>query len=405
MYIYRVGVIGAGAMGAEIAQVVSYSNIPVILRDINQEFVDKGLDKIKNIYERSVEKGKMSPEEMKQKLSLVSGAVDLKELKECDLIIEAIPEKMELKQSVFKELDEILPKHTILATNTSSLPISAIGSVTKRPEKVVGLHFFFPAHVMKLVEVIPGLATDETTVQQMIQFSESLRKLPIRVNECAGFLVNRLLMPYLNEAAFCLQEGSATIQDIDQQIEGFGFPMGPFTLVDNVGLDICTDVVHVLLGEYGNRMVPAQIWNELYEQKRFGKKVGKGFYNPKDENDPTLKEIVEKIQNGNGSVKKSTFSVERVLFPMINEAVLCLQEKISRASDIDLGVMAGIGFPQEKQGILKYADAIGVDVVWNGLMDFYDQYGQRFWPAPLLKRMMNAGFLGKKSGKGFYEYH
>ncbi len=403
MYIYKVAVIGAGAMGAEIAQVVSYSNIPVVLKDIEDSFVQKGLVKIRSIYQKRVDAGKMSPADMEKKMSGVTGTTSFDDLKDVDLVIEAVPEKMELKKSIFKELDQNLPEHAILATNTSSLSISAIASATNRPDKVVGLHFFLPAHVMKLVEVIPGLQTDEAVVQQMIQFSESLRKIPIRVNECAGFLINRLLMPYLNEAAYCLQEGSS-IKEIDASMVEFGFPMGPFTLVDNVGLDICADVVEVLLDEYGQRMKPAEIWKEMTSLKRYGKKVGKGFYNFEDEDDPTVNELVLKVQKEQGN-KKSAFSQERLVFSMINEAALCLQEQVSKASDIDLGVLAGIGFPQEKVGILRYADSIGLDHVYGKLQELYREHGERFWPAPLIQRMVHGECLGRKSGKGFYEYH
>ncbi len=405
MYIYKAGVVGAGAMGAEIAQVISYANVPVVLKDVNEEFVSKGLSKIRSIYQRRVDSGKMAPAEMEKKLSFVKGSTNYADFKDVDLVVEAVPEKMEIKKAVFKDLDASTPKHAILATNTSSLPISAIGAITKRPDKVVGLHFFYPAHVMKLIEIIPGLATDSGTIQDMINFSEGLRKLPIVVNECAGFLINRLLMPYLNESAYCLQEGAAPVETVDQKIKEFGMPMGPFTLVDNVGLDICRDVEFVLLEAYGSRMKPADLWEQMYVQKLFGRKTGKGFYIYPDgtKKNPEVDKIVREIQAEAG-IKKGEFSVERVMFPMINEAALCVQENIARPSDIELGVLAGLGFPQEKGGILHYADSVGIDVVFETLRKFYTQYGERFWPAPLLKRMVDAGYLGKKTGKGFFEY-
>ena len=208
MYIYKAAVVGAGAMGAEIAQAITFSGIPVLLKDIDQPRVDKGLDTIRKIYQRRVDRGKMTQEEMDQKMALVTGVTAYEAFKDVDLAIEAGPENLDLKRRIFTELDGLVPASAILASNTSSLSISALGAATKRPHKVIGMHFFYPAHIMKLVEVIPGLETSEETTADVTAFAEGLRKLPIRVNECPGFLVNRILMPYLNEAAFCVQEGS-----------------------------------------------------------------------------------------------------------------------------------------------------------------------------------------------------
>ncbi|MBI4398260.1 MAG: hypothetical protein HY586_03970 [Candidatus Omnitrophica bacterium] len=405
MYIYKAAVVGAGAMGAEIAQVISYAGIPVVLKDVSDEFVRKGLDKIHSIYKRRVEQGKLEPAEMEKKFSLVKGSTSYSDFKDVDVVIEAVPEKIGIKEAVFKDIDASTPRHAILATNTSSLPISAIGAATKRPGQVVGLHFFYPAHVMKLIEIIPGLATDSGTVEDMIRFSETLRKLPIVVNECAGFLINRLLMPYLNEAAYCLEEGASGLEAMDQAVKDFGMPMGPFTLVDNVGLDICRDVEFVLLDAYGNRMKPAALWEAMYEKKFYGRKSSKGFFLYPDGagKNPELDSMISAIQ-AQHKIKKGEFSVERLLFPMVNEAALCVQENISRPADIEVGVMAGLGFPRERGGVLHYADSVGIDVVFSELKKMYARYGDRFWPAPLLKRMVDAGYLGKKTGRGFFEY-
>ncbi len=403
MYIYKAGVIGAGTMGAEIAQVITYAGIPVVLKDVNQELVDKGIAKIRSIYQKRVDKGKMDASELEKKLSLVSGATSYDAFKDVDIAIEAVPEKMDLKKKVFQELDRNSSENTILATNTSALSISELSSATKRPEKVIGMHFFFPAHVMKLVEIIPGLATGTETLDDVMGFTESLRKIPVRVNECAGFLVNRLLMPYLNEAAYCLQEGSAMVQEIDQAMVSFGLPMGPFTLVDNLGLDVCFDVVKVLLDSYGNRMEPAAIWAKLYEAKRFGRKTGAGFYEYDGRSSGELGKMISDLQK-QLNLKKTKFSQERLIYPMINEAALCVEEHVATESDIDMAMVAGIGFPQDKEGILHYADQVGLDQVLKTLESFYYEFGGRFWPAPRLRRMVGAQFLGKKLGRGFFEY-
>ncbi len=405
MYIYKAAVVGGGAMGGGIAQVISYSGLPVVLKEVNEDLAQKSLAHVRKVYQARVDKGKMTPQDMEAKMSLVTVTTSYEDLKDVDIVIEAVPEKMEIKKKVFAELDAVLPEHAVLASNTSALSISALGACTKRPDKVVGIHFFFPAHVMKLIEVIPGLATSEETVADSVAFSESIRKLPVRVNECAGFLVNRLLMPYLNEAAFCVEEGSASLKQIDGAMVEFGFPMGPFILVDTIGLDICHDVVGILLEEYGNRMAPARLWDEVHKLNRFGVKTGAGFYSYSGQGeDVTIANIVAGLQIRNATASKAPFSVERLMLTMINEAAFCIQERVSTPSDIDIAVLAGIGFPQTKGGLLQYADNLGIDAILSKLEELRKIYGARFFPAPLLKRMVSAGYFGKKAGRGFLEY-
>lgn len=402
MFIYKAGVVGAGTMGSEIAQVITYSGLPVVLKDINEELVKKGIDRIRSIYQRRVDKGKMTQSEMESKLALVVPSTNYADFKDVDVVIEAVPEKMDLKKKTFQELEGVVGEGAIFATNTSALSISEMASATKRPAKCIGMHFFFPAAVMKLVEVIPGLATSQETVDDIVLFTESLRKIPVKVNECAGFLVNRLLMPYLNEAAFCLQEAAATREEIDKAATDFGLPMGPLTLVDQLGIDICYDVVQILLDSYGNRMQPAEIWGKIYRENYLGRKRGSGFY----VYDPDKKDLVSKwIQEvQREKPKKSKFTLERLLYPLINEAVLCIEENVASPADIDMAMVAGIGFPQDKGGPLRYADEVGLDRVLEGLKGFYKEHGERFWPAPRLKRMVGAKFLGKKTGRGFHAY-
>lgn len=403
MYIYKAGVAGAGTMGAEIAQVITYAGLPVVLRDMNEELVQKGVERIRSIYKRRVDKGKMTAAEMDQKMALVSATTRLEDFKDVDIVIEAVPEKMELKKKVFQELEKFIGEGTILATNTSALSISEMAAATQRPGKVIGMHFFYPASVMKLIEVIPGLATSSETIEDVTGFSESLRKIPVRVNECAGFLVNRLLMPYLNEAAYSLQEGAASREAIDQAMKDFGFPMGPFTLVDQLGIDVCLDATKVLLDSYGNRMRPAEIWARLYEAKYFGAKTGAGFYSYSPDKPDLLAKLIPEIQKKTGKTN-TKFTSERLLFAMINEAAYCLEENVAKAADIDLAMVAGTGFPQTRGGLLRYADEVGLDQVLKVLQGLYGEHGERFWPAPRLKRMVGAHFLGVKSRRGFFEY-
>jgi len=402
MYIYKAAVVGGGAMGGGIAQVITFSGLPVVIKDIDDNAVQKALDKVRSIYESRVKKGKMTPGEIEPKIALASGTMTYDDFSDVDIVIEAVPEGINIKKQVFKELDEVCPESTILATNTSALSISEIASATTRPEKVIGMHFFNPAHVMKLVEVIPGLQTSEDTVMDVMAFSESLRKIAVRVEECPGFLVNRLLMPYITEAVIALTEGAATATKIDQAMVEFGMPMGPFTLSDMLGLDVCYKVAQIMENAYGPRMPVASLNQYLFEKGRLGQKSGAGFYD-EDGSEKQLQEIIKEIQQKQG-LKKTDFSPERLLYLMTNEAILVLQEKIASATDIDIAMMAGTGFPQELGGPLKYADKVGLDVVLTGLEKFKDELGFRFRPAHMLKRMVAAGLLGEKTGWGFYTH-
>jgi 3-hydroxyacyl-CoA dehydrogenase len=406
MYIYKAAVIGAGTMGAQIAQVISYSGLPVILKDMNQEAVDKGIATIRKIYQGRVEKGKMTGSEMEQKMALVSGATGYDDFADVDIVIEAIFEDVKVKQKLFQELEKVTPAGTIFATNTSSLSISAIASAVKKADKVIGMHFFNPAHVMKLVEVIPGLATSSETMDDVVALSESLRKIPIKVQECPGFLVNRLLMPYLNEAAIAIRESAQPIQAMkqaDEMIMKIGMPMGPYTLSDMIGIDISEKVSDILYDAYGPRMAPAPLIHEMVSAKRLGQKNGVGFYSADSTKEKELEEMIKKAQAKAGT-KTTSMTMERLIYPMINEAVLTLQEGIATASDIDIAMLAGVGFPQDKGGPLHYADQIGIDVVLSKLEEFSKNLGNRFWPAYRLKKMVGAGYLGIKSGKGFFNY-
>jgi 3-hydroxyacyl-CoA dehydrogenase/enoyl-CoA hydratase/3-hydroxybutyryl-CoA epimerase len=406
MYIFKAGVVGAGFMGAEIAQVISYSGLPVVLKDVDQELLDNGLERIRSIYQRRVDKGKMDTSTLTEKMDLIQGTLDFDGFQDADIVIEAVPEKMDLKKQVWQELEDVCPESTIFASNTTALSISEMGAATKKPQKMVGMHFFSPAHIMKLVEVIPGLDTDEETVNDVVMFSESLRKIPVVVQECPGFLVNRLLMAYLNEAALCLEEGAGTAQDIDAAMVKFGWPMGPFTLMDMVGVDICYITGRYLTEEYGERLQAAKIFQKLYEAGRSGEKAGAGFYGYGDQTDEPVKKMVEEIQSQPGAVTGTEFSTDRLMVPMINEAVLCLQEHVASAGDIDMAAIAGIGMKMgdERIGPLAMADKMGLDVVLERLEHFKKELGPRFHPARLLRLHVRANHLGEKTGRGFLEH-
>jgi 3-hydroxyacyl-CoA dehydrogenase len=280
-----------------------------------------------------------------------------------------------------------------------------MGAATKRPDKVIGMHFFFPAHVMKLVEVIPGLDTSQDTIDTVVSFAESLRKIPVVVKDCPGFLVNRLLISFLNEAVYCLQEGAATAEEIDGAVTKFGMPMGVFILADNLGLDVAWSVCKTMYEAYGERMKPPLLLQRLVEAGRLGEKTGGGFYGYAGETDAPVKEMIGQVQEETG-IKGTPFSVERCFLPLINEAALCLQENIASPTDIDMAMMAGTGMKKGEtpMGPLAIADEMGLDRVLVMLEGFEAQFGERFRPARLLRLKVKANHLGVKTGKGFLEY-
>jgi 3-hydroxyacyl-CoA dehydrogenase len=396
MKIQRVAVIGAGAMGSGIAQVLSQAGLEVILKDVKREFVDNGLAKIKKMYESRVKKEVLSQSEADYLYGQIKGQTDYEGFKDVDLVIEAALEQIEIKIEIFKELDKLCPEHTILASNTSALSISEIASHTKRPHKVVGVHFFNPAQTMKLVEVIPGLRTAPETVEKMIGLCRDLHKIAVRVEECPGFLVNRLLFPYMNEAVYALSEGG-NIHEIDQAVVDFGLPMGPFTLFDMTGIDVCAHVTNFLHQEYGQRFATAPLMNKLMEGKFFGQKTGAGFYLheagqvaqkgvQKKENPELAKLIAGLSQKSSG--KESSFDVYRLILPMFNEAVYALQEKVVEAKDVDLAMQWGCGL---NRGLLSLADEKGLSWCLEKLEHYQGIYGERFRPAWLLRKMVRAG--------------
>lgn len=407
MYIFKAAVLGAGAMGAEIAQVISFSGLPVILKDVDQKMLDKGMERIRKIYQGRVDKGKMSASDMDSKMALITPALDYSEFGDVDIVIEAVPETMKIKQSVLEEAVKAVPESTLFASNTSALSISEMGKFSGRPGKMIGLHFFNPAHVMKLVEVIPGLDTSQETVDDVVQFTESLRKIPVVVQECPGFLVNRLLMPYMNEAVLALQEGNASANEIDEQMRAWGWPMGPFFLMDMLGLDVCAHVGQYLEQEYGPRMHGAELFVELVKAGRLGEKSGAGFYGYGTETDEPTQRMIAELQ-ASGQVTKGGpgFDPDRLIMPLINEASLCVEEKIASINDIDMAMMAGSGmtYSGERIGPLAVADFIGLDVVVAKLEELQKKHGERFRPSRTLRTKVRAGHLGRKSGKGFHEY-
>ncbi|WHY66993.1 3-hydroxybutyryl-CoA dehydrogenase [Neobacillus sp. SuZ13] len=280
MKISKLMVIGAGQMGSGIAQVCAQAGYKVVLNDLKQEFVERGLAGINKILTRNVDKGRLTDEQKQEILSNITVSTDLNDARDVDLVIEAAVENMDIKTNIFAQLDEITPEHAILASNTSSLPITEIAAATKRPEKVIGMHFMNPVPVMKLVEIIRGLATSDEVYQVIEDMTKTLSKVPVEVNDFPGFVSNRILMPMINEAIYTLYEGVATKEAIDEVMKlGMNHPMGPLTLADFIGLDTCLYIMETLHQGFGDdKYRPCPLLRKYVKAGWLGKKSGRGFY-------------------------------------------------------------------------------------------------------------------------------
>ena len=391
----QVGLLGAGVMGGGIAQLLAYNEIPVRMKDIAEEALDLGLKNARRVFQQAVDRKKLKPREMERKMSLIESSLDFTGFSKVDFVIEAIVENLSIKQKIFAEVEGKVSDETVIATNTSSLSVTEIAKGVKKPERVIGFHFFNPVHRMPLVEIIRGDKTSDQTTLTAVAFAKRLDKTPIVVKNSPGFLVNRILGPYINEATLILEEG-ASIEKIDRAMLDFGMPMGPLNLMDEVGIDVGHKVSHILAEAFGDRVVPSKIIERLNEDGRLGKKGGKGFYiyeGKKKSVDPTVYSLISDLRGEDGKISKEDIQ-NRLVFMMIKEATLCLQEKVVRkAQDVDIGMIFGTGFPPFRGGLLKYADNLGIKPCVAALKVLENTQGKRFSVPKLLSEMAEEGKL------------
>ena len=386
--ISNVAVFGNGVMGKGIIWLFSkyLKDVRIKLRDINQAH---GIIKdVAKIYTYLVKSRKMTQNQMDFKLNTISYTDKFNGLKNMQFVIEAIVEDEETKKQTYKQLETVLNEHAIIATNTSSISIEKLGSDLKNKENFLGVHFFNPVNLMPLVEVIPSKHTSKETINKVFELLISCGKTPILVGDCAGFIVNRILLPYLNEAAFIVSE-SSKIEHIDQLIKAFGMPMGPFALADTVGIDVGYKVASILHEAYGDRMPVAQLIEQMHEAKYLGKKSDEGGFYQYDGKDDFVNEHVISMLPSNSKIISDEEIVQRCLYIMINEASRCLEENIvTDASIIDFAMITGTGFPAFRGGLLTYANEIGLKNILDSLKIFERDYGERFTPSNLLVKLV-----------------
>jgi enoyl-CoA hydratase/3-hydroxyacyl-CoA dehydrogenase len=399
VFVFKAAVVGAGTMGGEIAQVIASAGIPVLLKDVKQEFVDLGLKKAAEVTTAQlgilVHKQKITQEQADAQateiLERITGTTAYDGFGDVDLVIEAVPERMAIKQAVFAELDAHTPGHAILASNTSSLAISEMADATSRPDKVVGFHFFYPASMMRLVEIVEGADTSPETMQTATTFAQTIRKLPIACGEEPGFVVNRILMSSISEIWRFQEAGGLSIKAIDDAVSQAQIaPMGPFFLTDLLGLDTVLHVAEHLQQAYGDESFYVhQGMAALVAARELGAKTGKGFYDngqPRSEGEMTF---------------DHDELAQRFVLKALVEACLVLEDGMATVRDIDLGMMAGAGLIPPP---FARADQTGLDEVLASLERAAVEWGEQFAPPLILRRLVAQGRLGAKTGQGFFAY-
>jgi len=395
--IKNASLLGAGVMGGGIAWLFANNNINIRIKDITQNAIALGYNQIVKIFNQLKKIRKLTPEQINVKISKVSTGLDFTGFDRAEIIVEAVVENIEVKKKILAETEKYVKKDAIIASNTSSLSISKMASALENPERFAGMHFFNPVNRMPLVEVICGEKTSDKTIATIVKLSKKLGKTPVVVKDVAGFLVNRILMPYMNEASYLLQEG-AEIKHVDALIEKFGMPMGPFILADVVGIDVGVKVAYSLQEAYGERMKVSDILDEIYHNHKdlLGKKSGKGFYfhgikNRVNSEIGTILSSLHKQKNIHQTYIKDSEIIDRCILTMVNEAAKCLEENVVKnARYLDMAMIMGTGFPAFRGGVLRYAESCGIENVVNKLQTLNEKHGKRFEVSKLLLKMAQS---------------
>jgi 3-hydroxyacyl-CoA dehydrogenase/enoyl-CoA hydratase/3-hydroxybutyryl-CoA epimerase len=395
----RVAVLGAGVMGGGIAQLLAYRSLDVRLKDIRNDALGLGLRHAREMFDRLVKRGRVEKRDARRYMDAIAPTLDYTGFGTADLVIEAVVERMDVKQQVLRETETHVRDDCVLTSNTSSLSITAMQGALERPDRFAGMHFFNPVHRMPLVEVIRGEQTSDETIATVVGLTRRLDKTPVIVNDGPGFLVNRILAPYLNEAAWLLAEGGS-IEQIDRTLKRFGMPMGPLRLLDEVGLDVARHAGAVMSDAFGERLALPPTMTALEKTELLGRKGGRGFYVYENGRE---KSVNEEIYNSLGATLPAERRelveqdiLDRTLLMMVNEAARVLEDRIvAGPGDVDLGMITGTGFPPFRGGLLRWADAIGMPQILARLEQLEAQHGPRFAPASLIRERAAAG-------RGFY---
>ncbi|CAA7017110.1 unnamed protein product [Microthlaspi erraticum] len=400
--IKKVAIIGGGLMGSGIATALILSNYPVVLKEVNEKFLEAGIGRVKANLQSRVKKGKMSKEKFEKTMSLLKGSLDYESFRDVDLVIEAVIENLSLKQQIFADLEKYCPQHCILASNTSTIDLNKIGERTKSQDRIVGAHFFSPAHVMPLLEIVRTNHTSAQVLVDLLDVGKKIRKTPVVVGNCTGFAVNRMFFPYTQAAMFLVERGTDPYV-IDRAVSKFGMPMGPFRLCDLVGFGVAIATAMQFIENFPDRTNKSMIIPLMQEDKRAGEATRKGFYLYDDKRkakpDPELKNYIEKAREMSGvnvDPKLAKLSekeiIEMTFFPVVNEACRVFAEGIAvKAADLDIAAIFGMGFPPYRGGIMFWADSLGSKYIHSKLDEWSKAYGDFFKP---------CAFLAERAAKG-----